>query len=106
MAKKILPSMTAAASTLLHAKIAGLDAQIAELTARRTALSTQVGGTATRHRQRDRLTDRKIQTLKVASFLSDGGNLYLDFKDPPSKNWVVRYSRNGRTRDLGVGSYP
>jgi integrase len=106
MAKKILPSMTAAASTVFDAEIADLDAQIAELAARRTALRMQGRGTIKRHRQRDRLTDRKIQTLKVAGFYSDGGNLYLDFKDPPSKNWVVRYSRNGRTRDLGIGNYP
>jgi integrase len=55
---------------------------------------------------RDRLTDRKIAILKLPGFYADGGNLYLDFKEPPAKNWVLRYTRDGRTRDHGLGAYP
>ena len=46
--------------------------------------------------------DRNID----GSGFADGGNLYLDYKDPPSKNWVFRYKRNGRARDFGLGPFP
>ena len=55
--------------------------------------------TTRRNRQRDRLTDRKIAVLKTSGFYADGGNLYLDAWNLPSKNWVLRYSRNGRAHD-------
>ena len=94
------------ASTALDVELADLDVQIAALTARRTALRAKANGNTKRHRQRDRLTDRKIAVLKIPGFYADGGNLYLDFKDPPSKNWVLRYTRNGRAHDYGLGAYP
>ena len=106
MATKTLTLPLATASTAFDAAIADLDAKIAELAARRAALKAQARGTAKRRRQRDRLTDRKIQTLKNPGFYADGGNLYLDHKDPPSKNWVLRYTRAGRTHDHGLGAYP
>lgn len=58
---------------------------------------------ATRHRQKGRLTNRRIETLKVPGFYADGDNLYLDFKEPPEKNWVFRYKRDRRDRDMGLG---
>jgi hypothetical protein len=99
MAKKTLPTATATAST-------PLDAEIAEVSERLARLRAQARGKPVRHRVRDRLTDRKIAVLKLPGFYADGGNLYLDFKDPPSKNWVLRYTRAGRTHDHGLGAYP
>jgi integrase len=99
MAKKILTASPATTST-------SLDAEIAELSERLARLKAQARGKPPRHRVRDRLTDRKIAVLKISGLYSDGGNLYLDFKDPPSKNWVLRYTRGGRTRDHGLGAYP
>jgi len=99
MTENILPSLPEETSMALNARIAALTAELA-------ALKTQVSGTIPRHRQRDRLTDRKIQTLKLPGFYADGGNLYLDAWNLPSKNWVLRYSRNGRAHDYGLGTYP
>jgi integrase len=101
MAKKILTLPSAPASTAL-----AIDARIAELADELARLKAEKRGKPVRHRVRDRLTDRKVAILKTAGFFSDGGCLYLDFKDPPSKNWVLRYTRNGRTHDYGLGSYP
>jgi integrase len=82
--------------TVLLQRIAELEAQLARLTA-----------PADRpHRNRNRLSTRFVETVKRAGFYADGGNLYLDFKDPPGKNWVLRYKRDGRARDHGLGSYP
>jgi integrase len=85
---------------------AGLAAEIAELRRRLAALKAQTRGQAARHRHRNRLTNRFVETVTVPGFYADGGNLYLDFKDPPSKNWVCRYTRDGRTRDHGLGAFP
>jgi integrase len=106
MAKKTLPPSSEPAPAELEAVVAKLTAQIAELNAQRAALKAQARGKTVRHRTRDRLTVRKIETLKIPGFYADGGCLYLDFKDPPSKNWVMRYTRNGDTHDFGLGSYP
>jgi hypothetical protein len=76
-----------------------LNARIAVLTAELAALKAQARDTTRRNRQRDRLTDRKIAVLKTPGFYADGGNLYLDSWNLPSKNWVLRYSRNGRAHD-------
>jgi integrase len=78
-------------------RIAELEAQLGLLTTPRPE---------TRHRNRNRLSTRFVDTLKRPGFYADGGNLYLDFKDPPAKNWVLRYKRAGRARDHGLGSYP
>jgi integrase len=83
-----------------------LNTRIAALTAELAALKAQARSTTQRHRQRDRLTDRKIQTLKTPGFYSDGGNLYLDAWNLPLRNWVLRYSRSGRAHDYGLGAYP
>jgi integrase len=99
MAKQTLPVISETSSTTL-------DAEIAELAERLARLKAQARGKMPRHRVRDRLTDRKIAVLKIPGFYADGGNLYLDFKDPPSKNWVLRYTRSGHTHDFGLGAYP
>jgi integrase len=77
-------------------QIAALQAQVARLTASAEG----------RHRNRNRLSTRFVETVKRPGFYADGGNLYLDFKDPPAKNWVLRYKRAGRARDHGLGPYP
>ena len=59
-----------------------------------------------RPRQINRLTSRRIETLTAPGFYADGNNLYLDAWNLPRRNWVFRYRRDGRARDLGLGSYP
>lgn len=38
--------------------------------------------------------------------ISDGGNLYLVVKPSGSKAWVFFFKEHGRSRELGLGSYP
>jgi integrase len=85
-----------------------LAGQIFELEEQLRSLKALAGATSQpgRHRQKQRLTNRRIETLKSPGFYADGDNLYLDFKEPPSKNWVFRYKRNGRARDHGLGPWP
>jgi integrase len=59
-----------------------------------------------RRREKSRLSNRRIETLKAPGFYADGDNLYLDYKEPPSKNWVFRYKRDGWARDMGLGPWP
>jgi len=85
-------------STPLAQQIGDLEEELARLKAKAAG--------PTKHRQLNRLNTRRLDTLKNPGFYADGGNLYLDFKDPPSRNWVFRYKRNGRARDYGLGAYP
>ena len=48
----------------------------------------------------------KIARQGQKGFYADGGNLYLDAKSPPGINWVFRFKRGGRARDMGLGPWP
>jgi hypothetical protein len=37
---------------------------------------------------------------------SDGGGLYLRVSTPTARSWVFRYMLEGKTREMGLGSYP
>jgi hypothetical protein len=50
----------------------------------------------------NRLSARKVATVKEAGFYCDGGGLYLAV-GPNSRSWVFRYTPNGRRRDMGLG---
>jgi integrase len=50
------------------------------------------------------LTDRKVRTEKRPGMYADGGSLYLRVAEGGSKQWVFRYSADGRLRDMGLGS--
>jgi hypothetical protein len=86
MAKLTLSPASELTPAARAAVIADLDAQIAELTARRVALKSEARSSTPRHRQRDKLTDRKIQTMKIPGFYADGGCLYLDAWGLPNRN--------------------
>lgn len=52
------------------------------------------------------LTARKVATIKEPGYYLDGRGLYLQVtpgKDKPAKSWVLRYKRNGRVREMGLG---
>src|SRR5262245_10645256 len=49
------------------------------------------------------LSPRQVSTLPVG-FHSDGSNLYLRVSGPTSRQWVFRYSFQGKVRQLGLGS--
>ena len=51
----------------------------------------------------NRLSARQVETLPPG-FHTDGGGLYLRVRDTGSRAWVFRYSRRGRTREIGLGA--
>src|SRR5262245_5942795 len=51
----------------------------------------------------NRLTAMKVQRAKAPGMYADGGSLYLRIAPGGSKQWVFRYARRGRLRDMGLG---
>jgi integrase len=55
----------------------------------------------------NRLSHRKVETLKAPGMYSDGGGLYLQVTegsdDTPRKSWLFRYSVASRERQMGLG---
>lgn len=52
-----------------------------------------------------KLTATAVAKLKKPGRHSDGGNLYLSISPGHSKSWVFMWTRNGRKREMGLGSY-
>lgn len=52
----------------------------------------------------DQLTEAKIRTITKVGLHPDGRGLYLQIRDHGARSWIYRYSLNGRTRDMGLGS--
>lgn len=54
-----------------------------------------------------KLTNTKVKSgsLKPGRH-SDGGGLYLNVSPSGSKSWVFMWSRGGKRREMGLGSYP
>ena len=55
-------------------------------------------------RQINRLSAREVETLTEPGRHADGGNLYLSIDDEGRRRWVFMYERNGKQRELGLGS--
>jgi integrase len=54
----------------------------------------------------ERLTARKVESVKAPGMYCDGGGLYLQVTkgtDGINRSWIFRYSLNGRTREMGLG---
>jgi integrase len=51
----------------------------------------------------NRLSTLKVARAKRPGMYADGGSLYLRVADGGSKQWVFRYSANGRLRDMSIG---
>ena len=57
----------------------------------------------------NRLTDLKIRNLstKTEQMLSDGFGLYLKVRpNSKTKPWIYRFTQNGKTQKMQIGSYP
>ncbi len=54
-------------------------------------------------RARSRLSARFVQTVTVPGRYADGGGLYLLVDQAGNRRWLYRYTRNKRTRDMGLG---
>ena len=53
-----------------------------------------------------RLTALKAGAVKTKGLHHDGDGLYLRVTATGSKSWMLRYTLNGVTRDMGLGPYP
>lgn len=45
-----------------------------------------------------------IKKIAEPGYHSDGGNLFVQVTGPHTKSWVFRYQRNGKKREMGLGS--
>jgi hypothetical protein len=51
-----------------------------------------------------RLTAVAVTNAKAKGGLQpDGGGLYLRVTSTGTKSWILRFKRDGRTRDMGLG---
>ena len=51
-----------------------------------------------------RLTARTVETLATPGRHADGDGLYLTVRPGGSKQWIFLYRRDGRLREMGLGS--
>ena len=52
----------------------------------------------------NKLSARKVDSLKKAGRHSDGGGLYLNVSGSGAKSWLFMYRKAGRRREMGLGS--
>jgi integrase len=52
----------------------------------------------------NRLSARQAETLRKPGRHADGGNLYLKITPDGSRRWVFMYLRDGKQREMGLGS--
>lgn len=52
-----------------------------------------------------RLSDREVASKKEPGYYADGGGLWLQVSKAGTKSWIFRYTRQGKTHDMGLGSY-
>ena len=52
------------------------------------------------------LSARMVASLRQPGRYVDGRGLQLRIGPSGSKSWILRYQRNGRRHDLGLGSWP
>jgi integrase len=57
-----------------------------------------------RQRKQNLLTSRTVETAKEPGRHSDGNGLYLVVRSGGSKQWTFLYRRNGKLREMGLGS--
>jgi integrase len=55
-------------------------------------------------RQIDKLTARRVETVKAPGRHSDGGGLYLNVTESGAKSWLFMFKKAGRRREMGLGS--
>jgi integrase len=60
--------------------------------------------TKTRQRKQNLLTSRTVETAKDPGRYSDGNGLYLAVRSGGSKQWAFIYRRDGKLREMGLGS--
>ena len=51
----------------------------------------------------EKLSALRVAKLKTPGMYADGGGLYLQITSADAKSWIFRYSRAGRSREMGLG---
>lgn len=54
-------------------------------------------------RSLNRLSAKTVSTAKAKGYYADGGGLYLQVSALGTKSWVFRFTRSGKTREMGLG---
>lgn len=54
-------------------------------------------------RELNRLSARRVATATDRGYYADGGGLYLQVTESGSKSWIFRYTRDKKSRDMGLG---
>src|SRR5688500_16452425 len=57
-------------------------------------------------RRLSRLTDREVRAKREPGHFLDGAGLYLQVTKAITKSWLFCYTLNGRSREMGLGTYP
>jgi Arm domain-containing DNA-binding protein len=52
----------------------------------------------------NRLSALKVACAREPGLLADGNGLYLQVTSANARSWIFRYHRNGRSREMGLGS--
>ena len=53
-----------------------------------------------------RLTALKVKSLVEPGRYGDGDGLWLQVRDATHRSWLLRYTRHGKARQMGLGPYP
>ncbi len=51
-----------------------------------------------------RLSAKTVEKTKEPGYYCDGGGLYLQVSPSASKSWIFRYTRHGKSHEMGLGS--
>jgi hypothetical protein len=51
-----------------------------------------------------RLSSLKVAHARAPGLLADGNGLYLQVTSQTARSWIFRYCRNGKSREMGLGS--
>ncbi|MGH8735902.1 MAG: tyrosine-type recombinase/integrase [Burkholderiales bacterium] len=51
-----------------------------------------------------RLSAKTVEKTKGPGYYSDGGGLYLQVSATASRSWIFRYTRRGKSHEMGLGS--
>ena len=52
----------------------------------------------------NKLSARKVTTIKMPGYHSDGGGLYLQVSSTLSKSWIFKFVRDKKATEIGLGS--
>ena len=55
---------------------------------------------------RNQLTNLKVKSFKGPNRFGDGAGLWLSVQNSGAKQWTVRFTLDGKRREMGLGSYP